>query len=42
MLANATFQPLLVFGLVAAGYFALCFPLSLFAKRLEKKFHVAR
>lgn len=42
MLANATFKPLLVFGLVAAGYFALCYPLSLFAKHLEKRFHVAR
>lgn len=42
MLANATFQPMLVFALVAAGYFALCFPLSLFARHLERKFHVAR
>ncbi|THF63328.1 amino acid ABC transporter permease [Pseudothauera rhizosphaerae] len=42
MLANATFQPFLVFGLVAAGYFALCYPLSLYAKRLERRFHVAR
>ncbi|MFN4064524.1 MAG: amino acid ABC transporter permease, partial [Parazoarcus communis] len=42
MLANATFQPFLVFGLVAAGYFALCYPLSLYAKSLERKFHVAR
>lgn len=41
MLANATFQPFLVFGLVAVGYFMLCFPLSLYAKRLERKFHVA-
>ncbi|MDO9598032.1 MAG: amino acid ABC transporter permease [Azoarcus sp.] len=42
MLANATFAPFLVFGLVAAGYFALCYPLSLYAKSLERKFHVAR
>ncbi|NMG74419.1 amino acid ABC transporter permease [Aromatoleum diolicum] len=42
MLANATFEPFVVFGLVAAGYFALCYPLSLYAKRLERKFHVAR
>lgn len=42
MLSNATFKPFLVFGLVAAGYFALCYPLSLYAKRLERKFHVAR
>ena len=42
MLANATFQPFLVFGCVALGYFALCYPLSLYAKSLERKFHVAR
>lgn len=42
MLANATFQPFMVFGLVAVGYFALCYPLSLYAKSLERKFHVAR
>ncbi len=42
MLTNATFQPFLVFGLVAAGYFILCYPLSLYAKSLERKFHVAR
>lgn len=42
MLANATFQPFMVFGLVAVGYFALCYPLSLYAKHLERKFHVAR
>jgi polar amino acid transport system permease protein len=41
MLANATFQPFLVFGLVALGYFILCYPLSLFAARLERTFHGA-
>ncbi|WP_019937952.1 amino acid ABC transporter permease [Bordetella sp. FB-8] len=34
---NATFQPLLVFGVVGAIYFALCWPLSLLAWRLEKR-----
>lgn len=33
---NATFQPLLVFGVVALLYFALCWPLSLWAGRLER------
>lgn len=42
MIANATFDPFLVYGLVAIGYFILCWPLSLFAHRLEVKFHVAR
>lgn len=34
---NATFQPLLVFGVVGAIYFFLCWPLSLWATRLERK-----
>ena len=34
---NATFQPLIVFSLVAAIYFALCWPLSLAAGRIEKR-----
>lgn len=33
---NATFQPLLVFGVVALLYFALCWPLSIWAGRLER------
>lgn len=41
MIANATFDPFLVYGLVALGYFALCWPLSLFARRLEGAFHVS-
>ncbi len=39
MLANATFQPFMVFGFVALGYFILCYPLSLYASHLERKFH---
>jgi polar amino acid transport system permease protein len=34
---NATFQPLFVFSLVAAIYFALCWPLSLLAARMERR-----
>jgi len=34
---NATFQPLLVFGVVGAVYFALCWPLSLWAGRIERR-----
>jgi polar amino acid transport system permease protein len=33
---NATFQPLIVFSVVGAIYFALCWPLSLWAGRIEK------
>jgi polar amino acid transport system permease protein len=36
MIANATFKPLLVYGLVALGYFLICFPLSAFARRVER------
>jgi polar amino acid transport system permease protein len=42
MLNNATFQPFLVYSLVAAIYFCLCFPLSWFAKKLEGRLNVAR
>ena len=41
MISNATFDPFLVYGLVAVGYFALCWPLSLCARHLEGKFHAA-
>ena len=34
---NATFQPLIVFSVVAAIYFALCWPLSLMASRMERR-----
>lgn len=42
MIANATYQPFLVYSLVALGYFALCYPLSWYAQRLERKFHAPR
>ena len=34
---NATFQPLIVFSLVAAVYFVLCWPLSLLAGHMERR-----
>lgn len=34
---NATFEPLYVFSTVAAIYFAICWPLSLLAARMERK-----
>jgi polar amino acid transport system permease protein len=34
---NATFQPLIVFSLVAGIYFALCWPLSLLAGWMERR-----
>ena len=39
MIANATFKPLLVYGLVAVGYFFMCYPLSAFARRIERRLH---
>jgi polar amino acid transport system permease protein len=38
---NATFQPLIVFSVVAAIYFVLCWPLSLLAARMERRQAVA-
>lgn len=42
MISNATFKPFVVFSCVALLYFALCFPVSLYAKNLERKIHGAR
>ncbi|MDP9899268.1 amino acid ABC transporter permease [Variovorax ginsengisoli] len=42
MISNATFQPFVVFSCVALLYFALCFPISLYAKHLERKVNVHR
>lgn len=42
MISNATFQPFVVFSCVALMYFALCFPISLYARHLERKIHVHR
>ncbi|WP_423199939.1 MULTISPECIES: amino acid ABC transporter permease [unclassified Cupriavidus] len=41
MIVNATFQPFTVYAAVALMYFALCWPLSLYSKKLEEKFHGA-
>jgi polar amino acid transport system permease protein len=38
MLANATFRPFVVYGFVAIGYFVVCYPLSAYARTLERKF----
>lgn len=41
MIANATFKPLMVYGLVAVGYFLICFPLSAFARHIERGMYAA-
>jgi polar amino acid transport system permease protein len=38
---NATFRPFLIFGLVAAIYFILCWPLTLASRRLETRLGAA-
>ena len=36
IITSVTFRPFLVYGLVAALYFAMCWPLSLGARRMER------
>lgn len=38
IVSNQIFQPLLVFAIVGAMYFALCWPLSIYGSRLERRF----
>lgn len=40
MINTVTFEPMLVFGTVALVYFALCWPMSLLARHLEKRLEV--
>jgi len=42
MITNATFKPFVVYSCVALLYFALCFPVSLYARRLERKLRNGR
>ena len=41
ILNNVTYEPFKVFGLVALGYFLMCYPLSRYSQYLEKKFNAA-
>jgi polar amino acid transport system permease protein len=38
IISNQTFKPLLVYAVVGAMYFAICWPLSLCGMRLERRF----
>ncbi|NDZ18541.1 amino acid ABC transporter permease [Variovorax sp. WS11] len=40
LVSSITYKPLLAFGLVALCYFAICFPLSRYSARLEKRFAI--
>jgi polar amino acid transport system permease protein len=37
MISNATFKPLLVYGIVGIMYFVVCWPLSIWSGRLEER-----
>ncbi len=41
ILNNSTFQPFLYFGLAGIMYFAICYPLSRQARKLERKLNVS-
>lgn len=38
---NATFHPFTIFGIVGLTYFAICWPLSAYSKRMERRLAVA-
>jgi len=37
LMVNVTFQPMIVYPVVAALYFAICWPLSLLSRKLERR-----
>ena len=41
MITNATLKPFVVYSCLALMYFALCYPVSLYARGLERKLHAA-
>jgi polar amino acid transport system permease protein len=41
LMTNATFEPMIVYPIVAALYFILCWPLSLLAQTLERRIDAA-
>jgi polar amino acid transport system permease protein len=42
IISNQIFQPLLVFGIVGLLYFVICWPLSFYGARLERRFAAAQ
>src|ERR1700712_198901 len=42
MITNATFRPFTVYACLALMYFALCYPISIWSKSLERKLHRGR
>ena len=41
LINNSLVQPFLVYVIIAALYFAICYPLSLWSRRLEQRLHFA-
>jgi polar amino acid transport system permease protein len=39
---NATFHPFTIFGIVALAYFVICWPLSVYSRRMERRLVTAR
>ena len=42
LIVNVTFQPMTVYPIIALLYFAICWPLSLLSRRLEKRLDTGR
>ena len=42
IVANATFEPFIVYGLVALIYFAMCYPLTVGSRVLERRMRISR
>jgi polar amino acid transport system permease protein len=42
LITNVTFEPMVVYPIVAALYFVICWPLSQFSRLLERRFDAAR
>lgn len=42
MITNAAFRPFPIYAMVALLYFAMCFPLTWYARVLERQYHVGR
>ncbi len=42
LINNSTFQPFVVYLVIAGFYFAMCYPLSRWSRRLEQRLHVGQ
>ena len=42
LINNSIFQPFLVYVLIAVLYFAMCYPLSVWSRRLEQRLHFGK